>query len=302
MLHVAANFCNLKDAAGRVVYTPSLSGADQAGVLPDWLELQRQAGSTHLPFGPFTPGPAYPGAAFSNPDLTDPQDLRAFVLDLLNQPSASGKGFIPLLMLDGGGPHPETRWGQWQAWGDALTDVQASLAVCPAWEPVVGDWTSKQLSDGLGLAHAAFPQSVLCWHGSPTRWVGSSNPVEPTDPWHGGESVFYDIANGQRIDLPLYQTPHGADLYRPCTCPNWRQPFGHVDACWLNRLEDGVARCGTGYHGWRVLSGVVLFETVAYEFFRNQATSEQARQLAALAKERVYDKWNVPFLGGNGLP
>lgn len=300
VLTVAGNLCNLNDTAGRVIWPPSLPGAAVAGCFEEWMQAQAAAGATHTFIGPFEPGPAYPGAAFDNPDLTAPADLRAFVLKILQTRSASGKGFVPVLFLDGGGKDPAARWDRWQAWGKALEDVQGALGVCPAWEPVVGDWTSREMSDGLGKARAAFPGSALIWHGSPTRWAGSSNPVEHNDPWQGGESEFYKTHNGQFIDLAFYQTPHGPELYRPCTCVNAAQKFGHDDACWLNRWEDGVARLAAGINGWRVLR-VVLYETVAFEFFRGQATLADARRIAALAKG-VADKWGVAVGYGNGLP
>lgn len=294
LLDVAGNFCNLFDSFGRIVYTPALPGAPD-DVYAEWMQLQREAGSTHVFVGPFDGGPAYPGVAWSNPDLlTDPSQLRAFILKLLSTPSANGKGFVPVLFLDGGGRNPRPRIEQhWPRIADALADLQEFLIVVPAWEPVVGDWTSAELSFALQRLAAYFPRSQIGWHGSPTRWVGSSNPIEPDDPWQGGESEFYKKHGGQFVTVAFYQTPHGIEHWRDCNEDT-------DDNCWLNRWQDGVRRLGAAFNGWRRMK-VVLYETVAFEAFRKQTTSRQARETATLG-QRICRKWNVDCGYGNGLP
>ena len=296
MLNVRGNFCNLRDAAGRVIYTPALPGVSPS-VYDEWMQVQREAGSTHVFFGPPLPGDGYAGTL---PDYwRDLPALRAFIERVLSTPAADGFGFTPVLFV-GGDTFGQSHFDEWPTLAAALEGLHEHLIVLPAWEPVVGGWSSAQLSRALkALAHL-FPTAVIGWHGSPTRWSGSSNPVEKDDPWQGAEAGFYTAHGGEAIWIVFYQTPHGRELYAPCVCPKAAEKFGHDDACWLNRLEDGVARIGAGYHGWRVLH-VCLYETVAYEAFRGQATSADARRIAAAGKT-VADKWGVSMGYGNGLP
>jgi hypothetical protein len=300
LLRVRGNFCNLRDSRGAIVYTPAMTGAPES-ILAEWLHLQADAGSTHLPFGPPLPGKAYPGVAWENPDFyADPLRLRAFVERLLDTPAADGQGFRPMLFL-GGDTFAESRFNRWAEIAAILDGLHQYLILLVAWEPVVGGWTSAEVSRGTERLRQLFPSATLAGHGSPTRWVSSSNPVEADDPWQGGEAEFFKSHGGQYLDGWFYQTPHGRDLYRPCTCPDSpKGQFTHVEECWLNRFEDGVARLGDGYHGWRKLQ-VVLYETVAYEAFRGQATPEQARSIATMG-QKVARKWGVDLAYGNGLP
>lgn len=303
ILNVQTNFCNLLDAAGNVMFTPMITGANDAQYA-DWMTRLREAGSTHIIMGPFTPGPVYPGVAWDNPDLeADTARLRAFIIKVLETPSANGRGFVPVIFLDGGGRAPRERIDRvWPRLARALEGLHQYLLVLPAWEPVIGDWSSAEVSYGLTRAHELFPQSVLGYHGSPKRLVGSSNPPEPDDPWRSGEAEFYQAFGGQHIEVAFYQTEHGRDIYAGyCDPGDLLSGTPEQDRCWLNRWQDYVARIGAGLRGWRKLPQLVAFETVAYEFFRRQATSEQARMVAD-AMKRVCDKFAVTCGYGNGLP
>jgi hypothetical protein len=273
----------------------------------EWMRIQRDAGSTHaivnLPAGEGE-GPSY-GGIWQEPDFAvDGFAVYVeFLQTLLATPSASGKGFTPIVVLDHGGADPLPRIrALWPGFARALRQagILDRIIGILAFEPVIGDWTSREVSEGLTLAHALFPEMILGYHGSPTRWAGSSNPVEADDPWQGAEAGFFERHGGEHIDLFCYQTPHGRELYAPCVCPRASERFGHEDHCWLNRWEDGVARLGAGYHGWRRMP-VVLMETVAYEYIRGQATSEDARRIATLG-QGVAAKWGLRVGQGNGLP
>lgn len=293
----------LRDSMGRVVWTPALPGAFPS-VIDEWLSLLRNAGVTHVPIGPFGPGPAYPGiVSWDNPDWrTDAASIRGLVETLLSTPSADGKGFRPVIFTDGGPRNPRPRLASFfPVLSQALEGLDPYVIVMPAgWEPVVGDFSSADVSWALETWHAMRPNSVIGYHGSPTRLVGSSNPLEPDDPWQGGESIFYTSHGGEFIQIALYQTPHGDALYRPCTCPNAAQPFGHEDECWLNRFEDYVARIGTGFHDWRVLP-LVLFEVSTYEVTRGQRTPAEGLAVVRAGKT-VADKWSCPIGYGDGIP
>lgn len=299
LLRVRGNFCNLWDSAGRIVYTPALPGAPH-DVFDEWMRLQREAGSTHVFFGPPIGGAAYPGVGWDNPDFwSDLPALRRFIEKVMATPAADGKGFRPVLFV-GGDTFGESHFSQWPDLARALDGLHEHLIVLVAWEPVVGGWSSAQVSRGMTRLHELMPTAVMAGHGSPTRWVSSSNPVEKDDPWQGGEAEFFRSHGGEHLALWFYQTPHGRELYEPCQCPRAAEQFGHEDRCWLNRAEDGIARLGAGYHGWRPM-GVCLFETVAFEAFRGQATHADARRIAS-AGQAVADKWGVQLGFGNGLP
>lgn len=298
VLHYRGHLCNLRDASGRVIWTPSLPGASPS-VRAEWLKAIADAGGTHVPIGPFEPGYAYDSGdgtrlGWPNPDWTsDPDAIRALCEEILNTPSAHGHGLVPVVFLDGGGDTPRPRIDQtFPMLRDALDGLQDHVLPVLAWEPVVGSWRSSDVSYGLQLWHRLAPAFLLGYHGSPERLVGSSNPLEPDDPWQGGESAFYQTHGGEHIDVALYQTPHGRALYEACSADD--------DACWLNRWRDYVTRIGGGLHGWRVLR-LVLLETVAFEFARGQATSDDARTIASRAKA-VADAAGVTCYYGNGLP
>lgn len=296
VLKYRGHLCNLRDARGGVIWTPSLPGCPES-VQDDWLRCIAANGGTHVPFGSFEPGEAYPGIGYVNPDWThDPVSIRALLQKVID------RGMVPVVFLDGGGPNPRPRLDAfYPAMRQAGMGLWSQILTVPCgWEPVVGDWRSSDVSYALTSWHRMVPEALIGYHGSPERLVGSSNPIEPDDPWQGGESDFYTSHGGEFIHLALYQTRHGRDIYTPCTCPHAAQPFGHLDSCFLNRWEDYVARIGAGYHGWRQLP-ICAYETVAYEFFRGQATSEQARDVATALKT-VTDKWGVDCLWGNGAP
>ncbi len=295
VLDYRGHLADLRDADGRVIWTPALPGASPE-VRRHWLARIALAGGTHVPIGPFTPGPAYPGVAWPNPDWThDAAAIRALVLEILSTPTPVGHGLVPVVFLDGGDGDPIPRLQQFYPVAvDALDGLWDSVLTVPAgWEPVVGAWRSAEVSWALEHWHALAPQALIAYHGSPGRLVGSSNPIEPDDPWQGGEADFYTSHGGQYINIALYQTQHG-DIYRDC---DYRDESG---ACWLNRWWDYVLRLGTGYHGWRVVP-IVAFETCAYEYFRGQVSEQQCREVATRMK-RVTDDLGIEALWGNGAP
>lgn len=321
VLAVKAKYCNQTDSRGQVIYGPSYPAAIALGWADEWFEKERQQGNTHIILGPFDPGKAYPEhfpGEFpnepENPDNRDPQKLRELVLKILNTPSASGRGFVPILFLDGGGPDPKERIDRfWQGWGQALADLQAFIVIVPGWEPVGpgGAWTTTDMSYALEKAHECFPEAVIMVHTPPERGSFASWPPE-TDPiWHGDESACWKTNGGQHAKAHLYQTQHAPDVYEPttCNCAKWPEKWGHQDSnelCAGNRCEDSVARSGAGHNGWRVLEGGVVFmESTAmedYVKFKNlefkNYVSPTAEHIRGLMKERVYAKWGVAFRYG----
>lgn len=286
------NFANLYDSDGWIVYTPALPGAPEVKY-QEWTKILRAAGTTHIPFGPLVGGPAYPGVHFANPDYwSDLPAFRRFVERVI------ADGFCPVIFI-GEDRFADSHANQWPDLARALDGLHDKIIILAAWEPVIGGWTSRQVADAWVTLHRLFPTAILAGHGSPTRWVASSNPIEPDDPWQGAESDSLKTHGGEFVSMWFYQTPHGRDIYGG-DCDEER------DECWLNRWQDGVARLGAGFNGWRRLQ-VVLYESVAYEAFRETdrakqpAMSEAARRIATYAK-RICDKWRVSCGWGNGIP
>lgn len=294
VLTYRGHLANLRDSAGRVIWTPALPGAP-AEARREWLKAIADAGGTHVPIGPFEGGPAYPGVHWPNPDWTqDAAAVRGLVLEILSTPTPAGHGLVPVVFLDGGGDNPRPRLTAFMPVAVAALDGlwDAVLTAPTGWEPVVGAWKSADVSWALERWHAIAPAALIAYHGSPGRLVGSSNPVEPDDPWQGGESEFYKAHGGQYIDIALYQTPHGRALYEDCSEDD--------ESCWLDRWQDYVQRIGAGMNGWRKLP-IVLWEGCAFEFFRGQVTETQCREVTSRAM-RICQKWNISCGWGNSAP
>jgi hypothetical protein len=266
-------------------------------VYKEWTAILRAAGTSHIPFGPPLPGAAYPGIPWANPDFwADLPAFRRFVDKLI------ADNFVPHVFV-GGDTFAVSRFEDWPRLAQALAGVHDKIIVSPAWEPVVGGWTSKQVSDATIALAQLFPSAVLAWHFSPTRWACSSNPVEPNDPWQGGESECYKDHGGEKVIMALYQLPHGSDIYG-----GYCNPDIEDGSCWLNRWQDGVERLGAGKNGWRIVI-IVGYETVAYEAFRlagapddvRAKMSKDARDIATQMRQ-VADLHGVRVGHGNGLP
>lgn len=309
--NIRANFCNLNDGLGdgakSVIYTSVLPTvyAREPARFAVWMRVLRDAGATHIFVNVPDGGPSYNGV-WQQPDLW--HDLSTYVEFLnavLDTPSASGKGFVPIPFMDDGGPDPMPRLRErWPRYVGALT-AAGLIDQVPgilAFEPVVGDWSSREVSEAILLARGLSDRLMVGYHGSPTRLVGSSNPVQVDDPWQGGESTFYTSHGGEFFRFAAYQTPHGRDLYDfSCSAADGA-------SCWLDRWNDYVLRIGGGYHGWRRMP-LTLMETVAYEYIRGQATSEDARRVADRGKTVCDAPFATDWMGGrilcgygNGLP
>ncbi len=295
VLDYKGHLADLTDSKGRVIWTPALSGASPE-VRKEWLATIAANGGTHVPLGDFQPGVTYPGVEWANPDWThNPEAIHALLLEILDTPGPTGAGLVPVVFLHSGGPNPRPTLTQFfpvavQAF-EGLWD--SILTIPTGWEPVVGDWHSADVSWALETWHAYAPRALIGYHGSPARLVGSSNPLEPDDPWQGAEAGFYTSHGGQFIDIALYQTPHGRELYDDCDPAS--------DNCWLNRFSDYVTRIGAGFHGWRQIP-IALYESCAYEYFHHNATVQQCRQLAQRARDKVCLPAGVRCGFGNGLP
>lgn len=293
-LAVAANFCNIYCADGVTpMFTDFLPKADEQGRFDEWLDLQIAAGSTHLTYSPFGAYRDYMGGGFNW--LDQPDRFADLTRRVTLRASQSGVAMTPILFLDDGGPDPRPRIDRyWPPIAQALR-AQGVIDRCfivPAWEPVKGDWTSADLSYALQRIHEWFPECLMGWHGSPDRWVGSSNPLEPDDPWQGAESDFWKSHGGEYLDICFYQTQADAVFSPNCNPED--------DSCWLNRWTDGVMRLGNGLNGWRIVP-ICLAEGPAYSFIREQSTPAQAREWATSGRD-LAASYGVTVSYMNGLP
>jgi hypothetical protein len=296
VVDIRANFCNLKDSKGRVIFGPTITG------LPDderaeWYAKQREAGSTHCVLTPGNPGVApYEGSIPMLKLVDKPQEFRKFVLEALRTTSASGKGFCPIIILDEGEGEgsPRQRMDRyWPALIDAIRDLLDYVIVVPGWELIkASPWTSTDYSYALGKLHGL--RVVHLWaHFSPNRWAGSSNPVEKDDPWRGDAAGFWKSSGGEFLEGILYQS----DPLRDGSNPNCDPASTR---CWLNGWTFGVTRLGTGSDGWRKVR-ICLFESIAHTYYRGQASGELGRDMATAA-QKVAQRHGVSVGFGNGLP
>jgi len=294
VLHVLANFCNLRDRYGRVIFGPTITGLPLAERM-DWYARQRDAGSTHCVLTPGSPDATdYEGSVPMPKLLANPMEFRKFVLEALETPSASGKGFCPIIIIDEGHRDPRARIdAYWSNLIDAIRDLLDHCIIVPGWELIKeSQWRSSDYSYALKALHS-FGVIHLWAHLSLSRASGASNPLEADDPWQGSEQGFWKEHGGEYLEGLLYQ----ADPLRDGDNPNC-DPTD--DNCWLNRLEDVIPRIGNGMNGWRVVR-LCLFENIAYHYYRGRASNTLVRDMATAGK-KMADRYGVKMGFGNGLP
>src|SRR6185295_3045234 len=148
---------------GRVIFGPSITGLPR-DERAEWYAKQRDAGSTHCVLTPGNPGvKPYPGAVAMLKLIDQPQEFRKFVVEALQTPSASGKGFCPIIIIDEGEGEgsPKQRIDKyWPALIDAIRDLLDHVIIVPGWELIkASPWSSSDYSyaleklHGLGVVH-----------------------------------------------------------------------------------------------------------------------------------------------------
>jgi hypothetical protein len=288
--HVLANFCNLTDRQGRVEFTPYYISLP-ANERKQWLEDQRNAGSTHFVLSPEI---SYPGSPIPDSHLYgDPQKFVAFVREVMREPSATGRGFVPIIILDSGDKGIKDRIAKfWPGIRAALGDDVNRVIIVAGWELVnASDVTSAEYSFSLKTLHdEGYPH--IWAHLAPGRASFSSNPVEADDPWQGAESGAWKSNGGEFVEGFLYQSQ--------AVRPNDDRCDPADGDCWLNRWEDVVPRLGNGMNGWRIVH-LAYFEGPAYFYYKKQSDSAFAIRIANAAKQ-MCDKYHVVCGFGNGIP
>jgi hypothetical protein len=283
---VRANFCNIYDSTGRPIFSSCLAG-ESPSVQDDWIACEKAAGGTHYILSIQTGYPGYsPVINFYTANRMDEW------LTTLNRVLVAG--LVPVVMLESGGPYPGT---------DYLRSLVASIPASyydrclwvAAWEPVKGDWTSRQYYEAnLALREALGPTALMGCHLSPSRLSFSSNPPEADDPWQSDEMACWrdgwDRIGGHPFDVFLYQSP----------VP--RTPFDATEPeSWGERAKEVADRVlgNPGAPDW--FAGIkrpilVWYEATAFTFIRGESTPAWAREVARSAQTLGYQGF------GNGLP
>lgn len=293
------HLANLRDSAGRVIWTPSLP-ALPAELRAEWLRIYAEAGGTHLPIGPFEPGEIYPGAGFFNPDWqSDPVAIRGLLDEIMATRTLRGHGMVPVIFVDGGGQRPAERLRVTvPTIKAAIHGIEPETVVLPCgWEPHA--WTARECFDAIALWQS-IPSSprgppVLAWHGWPRRSNGASNdPFNPNndDPWLGPRDPATGAAYGDGATF-WRETPFSMFLFQiapprtmaEASCGrtvaivdrDGTPGMGYAEDCWMNHFEDSLSRVGASTCtdgigrrprcGWPTRT-FVLFETTTYWEYR----------------------------------
>jgi hypothetical protein len=314
VLRYRGHLGNLRDGANRVIWTPALPGAS-SGVRREWLRVIADAGGTHVPVGPFDGGPAYPGVAWDNPDWTrNPDAIRELLLEILETPARGGHGLVPVIFLDGGGEKPSPRLVvSMPTVSRALEGIGSQTVTLPCgWESQA--WTPQECLEAARAWEPLSQGSVLAWHGWPGATSGASRPVRADDPWAGQGARFWSESPFEMFlfqSLPvrtLEQAACGRSL--AIAEVDGTRGRGYAEDCWINRLEDAVARVGAGVCNdglgrptpcdWPRRTFVV-FETSTYWDFRGRTEAGVIERVANRAQD-VCRRYNVDCGFGNGLP
>ena len=198
-------------------------------------------------------------------------------------------------MLDPGNAYPGDDY--WQGLMAAIPSTYYGHGIwCPAFEPVKGRWTSRNVSEALQAIRAAIgPDNLLAMHLSPGRASFSSNPVESDDPWQGDEMACWYSDGGEQPDIFLYQSspPPEGDVFDPTIPDSWGERAKEVADRFLGLpgAPDWFAQPRA--HGRPTL---IWMEATASTFIRGQSTEAWAREVAAHAKGLGYQGF------GNGVP
>lgn len=298
---------NLRDASGRVMWTPGLHGVP-ADIRAEWLTQYAASGGTHIPVGPFDGGESYPGSGFpETEDWNDnPAAIRALLDEIRAVPTPAGHGLIPVIFLDGGGRDPGPRLARiMPTLSTALNGIGPATITLPCgWESY--EWRARDCFDATHKWQPQSQGSVLAWHAWPGRSNGASWPTQADDPWQSDGARFW-----RETPFEMFL----AQLEPPRTMAQaecGRGPDGtYPEACWMNRFEDNLARVGastcnngvgdrTPCAQWprRVF---VVFETTTYWEFRGRADPG----VTARVNDRAYElceSYGVSCGFGTGWP
>jgi hypothetical protein len=309
---VQANFCNLKDSQGRVIFSEAIAALPISEQL-DWIEKEKAAGGTHYVCAVHT---SYPG--YFAPEIDFSNRIAEFVECLLRLTEAH---LIPVVFLHTGDSYPGDTYFRELCTKIKLASpylVQTCLWVC-GWETVKGGYTSAQFNRcNLIMREVLGPEAILAYHSSQGRGTFASHPLEADDPWQGDEMGAWRSGCGPEFDVFLFQ----AECYREGEKDQYGQP------AWWDRTLDIAERflpagtpmpgakgvLGTGRDGqpfkrsgiagvdgpdWfagRKRPTLCLFEILAYHYIRGNCTDAYLKTVARQAQSFGFTSF------GNGLP
>lgn len=327
---VMADFCNLKDARGRVMFTSVLAALPVAEQ-EEWIDILTRGPATHIVLSIES---GYPGYAPTVNFYTSGRMAEWLqTLDrVLAAKNSLGQPITPVVFLHSGDGFPGLDYFR-----GVLAQIPSSyytrVVWVSAWESVAGGYSSRQFRDSNDEIRALLgPAPLLAAHLSPGRLSFSSNPGEPDDPWRrwcvnvGPHNDYCypgmgDAADRDRAEHPegfwagdemaCYRTGWGADRKQPHPFDVllWQSdairpgtvfdvndgPMGRAKEV-IDRVVGGRPPAPDWFAGLPKRPVPVAYETVAYYQIRGQGDSAYAREVATFLK-------GLGFVGfGNGLP
>jgi hypothetical protein len=202
-------------------------------------------------------------------------------------------GFRPVVFLssgDGGtGGDADAYFGSLL---DGLGPVKDQADYSPCWECVKGGWTTNQFMHAVDViaAHVA-PTTPIWFHGSDGRGTFASYPLEADDPTGGDEPGAWKTPTGKRLAGLLYQSESGRVLLQAD-----QEPLDYLgQRGWRGRATEVVMRVQDGQRGW-VKKRVVLFESVAEDYYNGRATDSDVMRIATEGLGLGFREF------GNGIP
>jgi hypothetical protein len=278
-----ANFCNLYDSTARPIFSSCLA-AQSPSVRADWIRKEKEAGGNSYILSVETGYPGYGPKVNFYLEQRMPE-LFSVLSELL------AAKLQPVLFLSSGDSYPGLYY--FKGLLDALSVYSgySRIKLVPAWEPVPGGWTTRNLYDALNFLVGLVPRERLILHLGRNRLSWSSNPVESDDPF-GGDEIASCRWAAPFISEFFYQS----DPFRPGD--SFDTSISGSNAERAKEVADralGLPGAPDWYAG---LPRPILtaFELTAYYFIRGTGSPNYSREVASFFKGLGYQGF------GNGLP
>lgn len=281
-LKTEANFCNLYDSTNRPIFSSCLAGMS-AATKTDWIRREKAAGGNSYILSIEVGYPNYcSNLNFFNAGRM-PEIFGCFDEIFSYQ-------LTPVLFLSSGDSFPGIDY--FKRLVDSLEQYEhfPSVKVVPAWEPVPGGWSTRNLYDVLTYLHTRIPRERLILHLGRQRLSWSSHPLEADDPF-GGDEIASCRYSAPMISEFFYQSDpfRPGDSFDPAVNGNVERAI---------EIADRSLEGGKGPDWFSGLPRPILnaFELTAYYFIRGEGSPEYSREVAGLFKSLGYQGF------GNGLP
>jgi hypothetical protein len=303
--NIKANFLSIHDSQNRLMFSwfyTTLGQADRAL----WRQAYAAASLTHavLDFNVCYPGYWAPCGDFRG----SPSVVVSAATELLDN------SIIPIVMMTTG---DDQTWNEIDQFFPGEIRAMRVAEPCMLGEAPGGQhcaylsigfevggpcstWSSANIARALTSLHNLAPNAWIAYEPCPERFTGSSNPVQPDDPWQGNEAAFYTSNGGQFINAFLYETPHGDKLLNPSGASGQFCHLGSPCGSWEDRWFEGLQRVCTGGLGWRLVP-CSFFEVTGSDYKGGGVTDATVVRLnnRALA---LANATGAVITFGNGLP